>query len=381
MDVSVRHVESGRSCVVGVADGGTVLRLKADAVKEMFAGSINADREAAGLAARIEGCDEDLDDAERVANTGLEVGDRVQLVWKWPHVKAPAVYNLDDSGSASGDSVTLSRCGTLCSVGDRSGRITVFDTTTVDEVADLTHGGEGIFCTSLSVCGTWLATCSEDSPICVWLTATWEQVWCLEEHSTEVWSAEWTHCGRLVSGDQDGKVCVWDLEGTPSATVLEGHSNAVYGIAVSTARIFTGSKDKTIRVYDISTLTHTDTLSEHTGGVNHIALTQDEQHLVSCSGDKSLKVWCTTTLTCIRTVALSATPIHFAVSQPGDVVAVIFHDQTNKLFNLSTLECLGQVDSEGSSVVLSLCGRWVFTSKDYSVNVCAVCDVSREGST
>ena len=185
----------------------------------------------------------------------------------------------------------------------------MFDTTTAGVVADLTHGDEGILSTAFSVCGTWLATCSEDSTICVWLTATWEQVWCLEEHDTEVCSAGWTHCGRLVSGDEDGKVCVWDLEGTPSATVLEGHSDCVYGIAVSTTRIFTGSEDKTIRVYDISTLTHTDTLSEHTGGVYHIALTNDEQHLVSCSNDNSLKVWCTTTLTCIRSVFLSDTPV------------------------------------------------------------------------
>ena len=167
----------------------------------------------------------------------------------------------------------------------------MFDTTTADEVADLTHGDETIYSTAFSVCGTWLATCSYDSTICVWLTATWEQVWCLEEHDAEVWSAGWTHCGRLVSGDEDGMVCVWDLDGTPSATVLEGHSSFVYGIAVSTTRIFTGSWDKTIRVYDISTLTHTDTLSEHTGSVNDIILTQDEQHLVSCSSDKSLKVW------------------------------------------------------------------------------------------
>ena len=377
MEVSVRHVDSGRSCVVGVADGGTVLSLKADAVKEMFAGSINADREAAGLAARIEGCDEDLDDAERVANTGLEVGDPVQLVRRWPHVNAPAVYNSAYEDVAG---ITLSRCGTLCSVGYSQGHITVFDTTTAEEVADLTHGDRAIYYTAFSVCGTWLATCSSDSTICVWLTATWEPVWCLEDHTTEVLSAGWTHCGRLVSGDYYGMVCVWDLEGTPSATVLEGHTGRVNGIAVSTTRIFTGSSDKTIWVYDISTLTHTDTLSEHTRRVYHIALTKDEQHLLSCSGDKSLKVWCTTTLTCIRSVTLCDSPYLLAVSQPGDVVAVSFNDHT-KLFGLSTLECLGQVESEGDAVALSTCGRWVFTSGNSSVNVCAVCDVPREGST
>ena len=41
MDVSVRHAETGDSCVVGVPEGGTVVGLKADALNEMFPGSIN----------------------------------------------------------------------------------------------------------------------------------------------------------------------------------------------------------------------------------------------------------------------------------------------------------------------------------------------------
>ena len=94
MDVTVRHAETGDSCVVCVPEGGTVVELKADALNEMFPGSINnADREAACVAAHIEGCEEELDDAQRVADTGLEDGGAVKLVPRWPNIKAPAVYN------------------------------------------------------------------------------------------------------------------------------------------------------------------------------------------------------------------------------------------------------------------------------------------------
>ena len=351
---------------------GTVLSLKADAVKEMFAGSINADREAAGLAARIEGCDEDLDDAERVANTGLEVGGRVQLVKSWPHVKTPAVFNPGRDSEDVRD-IALSRCGTLCSVGSYK-LITVFDTTTADVVTEITQP-RAVSCTAFSVCGTWLASCAGHGIIRVWLTATWEEVWCLEDHHMTVHCMSWTHCGRLVSSDANGKVFVWDLEDTPSATVLEGHTRTVYGIAVSTTRIFTGSGDKTICVYDISTLTHTDTLCDHTEYVYKLALSNDEQHLVSSSGDKTLKVWCTTTLTCLRSILVRAAYL-VAVSQPGDVVAVCCPVKHTELYSLSTLEHLGHVESKGSGIALSLCGRWVFTPTDNgSVAVRAVCDV------
>ena len=201
----------------------------------------------------------------------------------------------------------------------------------------------------------------------------------LHHTNTVVFSAAWTHCGRLVSGDFNGKVRVWDLKGTPSATVLVGHSNIVLSIAVSGTRIFSGSGDKSTRVWDISTLTHTHTLEEHTRLVTSIALTQDEQHLVSCSCDKSLKVWCTTSLSCLRTVQLDGYPESLAVSQPGDVV-VVRRGSATRLYRLSTGECLGKVDSEreGDGVALSLCGRWVFTltNDNTSVSVCAVSSVS-----
>ena len=101
--------------------------LKADALNEMFPGSINPVREAENVAAHIEGCEEELDDAQRVADTGLEDGGTVQLVPRWPRVKAPAVYSSTHGSDVF--RITLSRCGTLCAVCYYNGHITVFDTT------------------------------------------------------------------------------------------------------------------------------------------------------------------------------------------------------------------------------------------------------------
>ena len=138
-----------------------------------------------------------------------------------------------------------------------------------------------------------------------------------------------------------------------------------------------GHEDETIRVRDISTLTHTHTLDGHTAGVTAITLTQDEQHLVSCSFDLSLKVWCTTSLSCLRTVQLDGFPFSLAVSQPGDVVAMNIYSTAPTLYRLSTGECLGEVDSQGCGVALSPCGRWLFTpTNSTSVSVRDVSSVS-----
>ena len=96
MEVSVCHAGAGDSCVVGVAEDGTVVGLKADALNEMFPGSNNnAAREAENVAAHIEGCEEELDDAQRVADTGLEDGGAVKLVPRWPRRQGPRSLLID----------------------------------------------------------------------------------------------------------------------------------------------------------------------------------------------------------------------------------------------------------------------------------------------
>ena len=208
----MHHTGTGDSCVVGVPEGGTVARLKADALNEMFPGSTNADREAACVAAHIEGCEEELDDARRVADTGLKNQGVLKLVPRWPNVKAPVVYSTTHGEEIY--SITLSRCGKLCSVGSSKGHITVFDTVTAGVVADFQRSTDMIHCTAFSVCGMWLATCSRDGTICVWLTSTWEQV-CILHNNDDVWRAAWTHCGRLVFRR---------LHRQPSCVGLEGHT-------------------------------------------------------------------------------------------------------------------------------------------------------------
>ena len=68
-------------------------------------------------------------------------GGAVQLVPRWPNVKAPAVYSSTHGGHIA--RIALSRCGTLCAVGYYNRHITVFDTTTAAVVVDLNTRQQG----------------------------------------------------------------------------------------------------------------------------------------------------------------------------------------------------------------------------------------------
>ena len=92
-------------------------------------------------------------------------------------VKAPAVYSSDPWRKNVLLHHTIEVWEAVCSGFLRTDALLCLTPVTAAVVADLTHGDESC-CnrTAFSVCGTWLATCSRDGTICVWLTSTWEHV-------------------------------------------------------------------------------------------------------------------------------------------------------------------------------------------------------------
>jgi WD40 repeat protein len=55
---------------------------------------------------------------------------------------------------------------------------------------------------------------------------------------------------RLFSGSDDATVRVWDLFRLEAKQVLRGHSSSVTDIAYGSGRLVTASRDKTVRVYE-----------------------------------------------------------------------------------------------------------------------------------
>ncbi|RVW69187.1 Zinc finger CCCH domain-containing protein 48 [Vitis vinifera] len=73
------------------------------------------------------------------------------------------------------------------------------------------------------------------------------------------------------------------------ATTLEGHNGAVVSLTVGGGRLYSGSMDNTIRVWDLDTLQCIHTLKEHASVV--MSLVCWGPYLISCSLDQTIKVW------------------------------------------------------------------------------------------
>jgi WD40 repeat protein len=99
---------------------------------------------------------------------------------------------------------------------------------------------------------------------------------------------------QVITTSNDTTVRIWDVEtGNQVGNPLEGHGSAAIGLAVSRdgRRIVSGDADGQIFIWDAETKDIIGYLSLHSDRVASICFSPDEQRLVSVSYDGTLKIW------------------------------------------------------------------------------------------
>ncbi|CAG5094440.1 Oidioi.mRNA.OKI2018_I69.XSR.g13558.t1.cds [Oikopleura dioica] len=160
--------------------------------------------------------------------------------------------------------------------------------------------------------GDHLVSCSRDKTIKLWETATGFCVHTLSGH------AEWIRMVRpnangtlLASCSNDHSVKVWDLEKKEIRADLRAHDNVVEcvewapessyeSIAKSVNLdakskggpfLVSGSRDKTIKFWDVTSGICLLTLNGHDNWVRQLRFHPKGKYLLSCSDDKTLRTW------------------------------------------------------------------------------------------
>jgi hypothetical protein len=137
--------------------------------------------------------------------------------------------------------------------GNSSGKLWVWNvvTGTCDQVLD----GHARAVVALAVCGSRLASGSEDQSVKVWGVGEGGRRACertLRGHTGQVLSlAGWR--GSVVSGSWDKSIRVWDAGTGALDATLAGHDGAVVGLAVHRDRLYSASYDGTIRAWALGT--------------------------------------------------------------------------------------------------------------------------------
>ena len=133
---------------------------------------------------------------------------------------------------------------------------------------------------------------------------------------------------KLASGSRDKTVRLWDTDTGNELMTLRKHTGWINTLAFSPdgKRIASGSTDKTVQLWDTATGAHLATLTKHRRGIAALAFSPDGQTLASGSMDGTIRFWNTTTGTLL--------PIHLT-EHTDWVKAVSFFENNTTLASVA----------------------------------------------
>ena len=118
-----------------------------------------------------------------------------------------------------------------------------------------------------------------------------EQVYSVAFHPVEA---------HVVSGSRDKTICMWDIMTGKRIRILSGHEDVVRSVAFNSdgTKIVSGSWDKTARIWKTETGKCVNVFEKYDCKVNNVALSEDSSLIFSASGsiskdvdDKTIHVW------------------------------------------------------------------------------------------
>ncbi|MGR3276651.1 AAA-like domain-containing protein [Acaryochloris marina NIES-2412] len=118
----------------------------------------------------------------------------------------------------------------------------------------------------------------------------------LQGHQLSVTSVSFSPDGkRIVSGSKDKTLRIWDARsGQPIGGPFQGHQDAVKSVSFSPdgKRIISGSKDKTLRIWDARSGQPIGALLQgHQEAILSVSFSPDGKRIVSGSGDNTVRLW------------------------------------------------------------------------------------------
>ncbi|KAF9193349.1 hypothetical protein BGZ51_003623 [Haplosporangium sp. Z 767] len=154
---------------------------------------------------------------------------------------------------------------------------------------------------------------------------------------------------KIVSGSRDNTIKIWDVATGLCLRTYTGHTASVLCLQYDDDRIVSGSSDTTIHVWDLNTGRPLQRLAGHADSV--LSLRFENDIVVSCSKDRTVRIWKISTGEMIRTLVghraavnavqfspESAAPSPFTGS-PRIVVSAS-GDKTIKIWSFETGDCL-----------------------------------------
>ncbi|GAW18493.1 hypothetical protein ANO14919_079690 [Xylariales sp. No.14919] len=180
----------------------------------------------------------------------------------------------------------------------------------------------------------------------------------------------------LASGSRDRTIKVWDVAVGACTQTLEGHWDSIRSIAISPDCLWlvSGSTDRTIKVWDVAIGACTQTLEGHWDSIRSIAISPDGLWLASGSTDRTIKIWDVAIGACTRTLEGHSQAVYsIAIPHGGDWIVSGSGDCTIKIWDLATGACRKTLKGHHDrirTISLSSDGCWLASgSEDTAIKI------------
>lgn len=108
---------------------------------------------------------------------------------------------------------------------------------------------------------------------------------------------------NIIAGVNSGLIRLVSIQSIDENKILAGHLDSVISLALELNILFSGSDDRTIRLWDLHSCEALSiVLTEHTSPVRYLMVISESGHLVSCAHDGKLLLWRTNNYTLAKTV-------------------------------------------------------------------------------
>ncbi|MDC0749676.1 WD40 repeat domain-containing protein [Polyangium mundeleinium] len=177
--------------------------------------------------------------------------------------------------------------------------------------------------------------------------------------------------GTWAAVDMGDAILLFSLTKTKApARSFQGHTGSIRALSFSLdgKYLASGSRDKTVRIWDVAAGTEKLRLPEHGDAVTAVAFSPDGKLLASGSADKSARVWDATTGTSRQTfvdkhAGRTESVNELAFSPDGTQLAVGGSDNTLRLWDLATGEprAMQKAGASVYSLAFTPDGQWLVT--------------------
>jgi WD40 repeat protein len=255
--------------------------------------------------------------------------------------------------TAKVESVAWNHDGSQVASGSGDGKLLIWDAKTGELCLSLDSHRTGVTFIKWNSDGSQLLSVSITT-IVISDGVTGETLKSFDKESVK--SVAWNDtCSKIVSGSSDKMIDIWDVTTGNLLRTLKGHTGSVTTVAWSHdgLKILSGSEDKTIKIWDATTGKELKALKGHSSNVTSVAWKHDDSTIISGSRDRSVKIWNGVTGELINSIDIKYWVVSLSWGRNNDSIVLttkygdniqIWEETSGKLLNSFSLDICSHID-------------------------------------